>query len=218
MAWYWKLERAVYAVYPFILVIALVLVGAFFLNFTTESSSIPVWHDNVMSLHPNQTIIHNVTISYEVHGPTRGYGTRTENGSLVVEEPPLSNSLTSWSRAWIDFMIELNQSGDSAAVINRSLVGPDGIIETWAEMGLAAGGGIGVGTPEVTQGGTYRLSLQNMGSQDIQLRLTWNLNWHDYEKPYFNYGVAGLLVALVYPAMFLIQKIGPWMTRQRADS
>lgn len=189
MAWCRKLGRAVHAVYPFVLVVTLILIGAFFLNVTTEDVYSPTGHDSVVALNPSQTYIHNVTISYEVHGPTQGYGTRTENGSLVVEEPPLANTLTGWKRAWISFMTELNESGDATTAINTSLVGPDGIIETWAEIGLAAGGGIGVGTPEVTQGGTYRLSLQNMGSQDIHLRLTWRMYWHYYEKPYFYYGI-----------------------------
>lgn len=215
MTWNRKLGRIVYAIYPFILVGALIFVGAFFLNFIAEHVESPVGYENAITINPNQTYIHNVTISYEVHGPSRGYGTRWENGSIVIEEPPFTNTLTSWQRAWLLFMVELNESRDVTAYINSSIVGPDGIIERWGTMSLAAGAGIGPGSPEVTQGGTYRLSLQNKGLEEIQLILSWHLDWYFYQKPYFYYGIAAIGIALVYPGIFLIKEFGPWKSKQQ---
>ena len=214
MTWKSVLGRIVYASYPFVLVGALIFAGAFSLNFTTESTQTHDWYDSVIALDPEETYVHNVTISYE---PMSGYGSGVENGSIAMEEPPLANTLTNWKRAWLPFFFELNETIGTEAVINRSLVGPEGVIESWAEVGIVAGGGGDMVKPEVTQGGTYRFSLQNMGSQAIHLRFTWELEWHYYEKPYFYYGVTALAIALVYPAMFLIKNFGPWKSRQQTD-
>jgi len=216
LTWYRKLGRTVFAVYPFVLVVALILVGAFFLNFTTEQTWSDLGYENVITLHPNQTIIHNVTMSYEVHEPNRGYGSRMENGSIVIEEPPFTNTLTWWKRAWLPFTIELNDTGDIRAELNRTLVGPQGIIEPEGHMYFGTNEVFTIADPEVTQGGTYRLSLQNMGSEDIHPKLSWQLKWHYYEKPYFYYGIAGLLIALVYPAMLLIRGFGNQRQRQQS--
>jgi hypothetical protein len=45
-----------------------------------------------------------------------------------------------------------------------------------------------------------------MGSVDVQLKISWRTVVHYYKKPYFYYGVLGLVVALLYPSMFLIRQ------------
>ncbi len=53
---------------------------------------------------------------------------------------------------------------------------------------------------QVTQLGTYRFEITNNDSFDWTGTLSPNLQWQQLEKPYFYYGVAGLIIALGYVA------------------
>jgi len=210
-----KFGRILYAIYPLVLVGTLVFVGAYLINFTTEQSGSDFSQQDAATIHPNQTYIENVTISYENFDPRTIFSIRRENDSIVIVLHSFANTPINWSRVWLPFTIELNESVDAS--INRSLVGPNGIIKSWAEMSLAAGGGYGVGRPEVTRGGTYRLWVQNMGSEDMHLIISWQVERHFYQKPYLYYGIAVLAIAPVLTAIFLIRKFGPWKSKQQMN-
>jgi hypothetical protein len=201
-----KVGRIIYASYPFVLAGMLIILSAHLIVLTTENTGSPSWGEEVITIPPSQTYGYNVTISYIKFPPNQGPSILRENGSIIVEEYPIKDTVTSWTRIWLPITIKLNETPVATANLNSSLVGPEGVIEDWQSFGIATGGSVGIVDPEVTQGGTYRLLLQNIGSHDVHLDVSWNTDFHVYDKPHFYYGVLGLVIALFYPSMFLFKR------------
>lgn len=78
---------------------------------------------------------------------------------------------------------------------------PDGTISTgvlhWTSMneGITHASSASI---EVSQPGTYRFELKNDGAHSWDGNLTPNVFWQLQEKPYFLYGIAGLVIAVGY--------------------
>jgi hypothetical protein len=207
-----KLGRAVYAVVPFVVVGMLIVFSGHLIVFTMEDTFVPYEGEDVVAMLPSQTYGYNVTISYVEFPPNQAPGTLRENGSIVAQFYPIRDTVTSWTRMWLPISIRVNET----AYLNRSLAGPQEVLEDWSIIHIAHGTTLGIVDPEVSQGGTYRLLLQTMGSVDVQLRISWRAVVHYYKKPYFYYGVLGLVVALLYPSMFLIRQAEARQQNRRA--
>jgi len=46
----------------------------------------------------------------------------------------------------------------------------------------------------------------------------FHLMWHLFEKPYFYYGIAVLLVALLYPVLVLFKLLTDWKLRSKSQA
>lgn len=195
--------RIVYAIIPFVVAVALIIAGLHFVLFTTTNESLgSFWGADVIVIHPNQTYTYNVTMSY-MKFPS---GSFLENGSIVIEEPIIDDTITSWTRAWLPIDVFLNGNTGADCLINQTLERPNGIVEQGTILYLnSVGGGTGFG-PEVTQGGTVRLALENLGTVDANVSISWKTDFQASDKPYFDYGIAALAIGLLYPLAFLIKK------------
>jgi len=203
----------VYAVIPFVVAGALIIAGLHFAMFTTETTFPPDSTSGVYQvlLYPNQTYTYNVTIAYMEFPLGIGPSILYENNSIVVQEYVMEDTFTSWTRMWLPIDISFSGKAGADCLINETVERPNGVIEPGPYLVELEGGGAGsVGTgfrPEMTQGGTARLVLKNPGSMDANISLSWNTEWHFYDKPYFYYGIAALAIGLLYPAAFLIKQV-----------
>jgi hypothetical protein len=212
-------ERIVYAAIPFVVAGALIIASIHFATFTTDTESLGSSSgvDEIM-LPPNQTYMYNVTIAYMEFPIGIGPGILNENNSIVVQEYVIKDTLTSWTRVWLPIDISLNGKVGADCLINETIERPNGVIEAGPYSANVEGGTGSIGTgfiPEMTQGGTVRLALENLGSADANLSVNWETDFHLFDKPYFYYGIIGLAIGLLYPAAFLIKQVDA-RHRQRA--
>lgn len=202
-----RVGRIVYAVIPFVVAGALIIASIHFAMFTTDTESLgSSAGGDVIMIHPGQTYTYNVTISYMKFPPNTGPSILEENGSVLVQSYIIHDTITSWTRVWLPIDIYLNGNVGADCRINQTLELPNGVIEPGPYLVDLEGGGTGF-TPEVTQGGTVRLAMENLGSVDANVSISWKTDFHFFDKPYFNYGIAALVIGLLYPAAFLTKQV-----------
>jgi len=195
-----KLMLGVTNVYLLILVGALVAASLYFINFTASASydAGKTWPGTTFLIGPGQTFEFNVTIVYKQTSEMSIWG----NGSLYHERAPPVSALTIWERGWFWFELESNETYQ----ILTTLLSPDGTMVTKRHDNLATGLlTVGFGTNEITLAGTYRFEIKNIGSQELHALLRVHEEWQSFEKPYLYYGIAGLLVTLLYPIFILFK-------------
>jgi len=188
-------------VYLLVLIGALIVASLYFVNFTVASTAYGTEGPRtVFLIHQGQTFEYNYTIVYlynqgiEVH--------TVENNLLYHERTPPVSTLTMWEvgRFWFD--LESNETYDIFINLHR----PDGIVIPSRLTQLAAGLPVlDLGDTDITQAGTYRLEIQNIGSQDLRASFRVHEEWQLFKKPYFYYGITGILVATFYPALILFK-------------
>jgi hypothetical protein len=203
-----KVGRTLYGVMPFVLAATLLIFSLYFVTYTAESVSLGGFAGNEqLTVHPNQTYTYNISVSYRKLPQYEGMNSTMEDGTLVIEEGlRTSSTLTSWNREWLPIDVMLNGTDGAECLVSATAEGSNGIIR-WE--GYTAGLSVHTGTterPEITQNTTVRVHLQNQGSVDALIGLKWTDEYHDYEKPLLYYGIVGLVLALLYPAMFLFKR------------
>jgi hypothetical protein len=207
--------RIVYAIIPFIVAGALIIASLHFFVFATESSGVGIQGGDVIYIHPNQTYTYNVTISYMVFPPNDGGGTYYENGSIVVEMGVTHDTLTDWTRVWLPISIILN-SQFSDIRISQTLERPNGVFLQGPSYApyygeIASSNETGsTGTafnPEMTEGGTERVIIENVGSVDANVSVSWKVDTHLFNRPYYEYGFMALGIGLLYPVAFVIKEV-----------
>jgi len=57
---------------------------------------------------------------------------------------------------------------------------------------------------KLTNFGTYTLEIENLRSEEFNATLVPNGFYIDYEKPLFNYGIAAIIVLVLYPIIFFL--------------
>jgi len=61
---------------------------------------------------------------------------------------------------------------------------------------------------EVTQPSLYQFAVTNLDTlKDMNDTLQIQVVWQWFDKPYFYYGVAGLLIGFVYPAIIIAPRL-----------
>lgn len=194
-----KTMLSVANVYGLILVGIVIVASLYFVNFTasvlgsgTERSGMPI------IISPNQSYKFNITLVYREGAD---YHRAENNGHYEERAPPIS-TLTMWETGGFAFDLESNETF-TVRITNYS---PDGKVRSSREDYMASGADInGLGYTEITQAGTYRFEIENIGAQEMHGLLGFNLMWHLFKKPYFYYGIAGLVVSLFYPFLILLQ-------------
>ena len=192
---------AVAKVMVVVIIVALIASSLFYIGFVTpaggKSSEIP----NIpVSILPNQTFTYNITIVYKEEGALME---RVSDSSLYMERRPFINTITSWEEG--SFGVSFNFS-DSYSTRMRTYDSIGAVMEEWWEDG-SGGTWVGVGGWPITKLGTYRVEIENIGFENIRGGIGINVRWELYEKPYYSYGIAGLIIASIYPALNFVKWI-----------
>ena len=145
----------------------------------------------------------NQTFSYDfviIYTSSPGWGT-DQNASGWYEKVPLAiQTAARWARDHFTFRLESNTSDDLHARIYDSSgeVVRQNFHNTWIPV-----------IPK-EEGGRVALSIAANPVQSDQpyvgrLYIKWTRKW--YEKPFYNHGIAGLLISTVCPILLLVQHI-----------
>lgn len=204
-----------FATIPFIVAGALIIASLHLFLFATETSGVGIQGGDIIYVHPNQTYSYNITISYNVFPPNYGGGTSYENGSILVEMGVLRNTLTDWTKVWLPVFVSLN-SQFSDIRVSQTLERPSGVFlqgssyaPMYGEITSSNGtGSIGTGfNPDMTEGGTESVIVENVGSVDANVSISWKVDTHLFDRPYFDYGFTALGIGLLYPVVFVIKEV-----------
>jgi len=162
-----------------------------------ESSEIP---DIAVTIPPNQTYTYNLTILYNEDGPLLE---RVTDGSYLRERRPLIQTLTLWEEGAFAFFFTFQETFSTQMRIYDS----SGTVMD--DRGILGQGGTqaGIGTWAITQSGTYRVEIENTGAQEITGIIDLHITWDLYMKPYYGYGIAGLILVSLYPTLMVVKQI-----------
>ena len=189
-----------------------------------------------------QTLEFNVTVTYMsvVNKPGKVQDTFAIGGvgtyAYTFQKSTPICTITVWERGsiWLDLGLNIAASTPTIAMGNVTsfshledpnflvtVYKPDGTMatDTFTEIGESFSiDHLSSPNAEITQPGTYRYEIKNNGSQDWRGTLTPNISWQLVEKPYFYYGVSGLLIALLYPVLIssrLLKNLRAHLRRKR---
>jgi len=162
-----------------------------------ERSEIP---NIAVTIPPNQTYTYNLTILYNEDGPLLE---RVTDGSYLRERRPLIQTLTLWEEGAFAFFFTFQETFSTQMRIYDS----SGTVMD--DRGILGQGGTqaGIGTWAITQSGTYRVEIENTGAQEITGIIDLHITWDLYMKPYYGYGIAGLILVSLYPTLMVVKQI-----------
>jgi DNA-binding transcriptional ArsR family regulator len=152
---------------------------------------------------------------------TGGINLSEVNGSYAYTFgiPWMTRNITTWDRCsiWLDLKLEMSSVPVEPSSIphitlqmppfsNLSVTvhKPDGTMETSGFDWISLVWGINhirLPAVEITQLGTYRFKITNNNSYDWNGELTPDVEWQRITKPYFYYGIMGLVIATGYIAL-----------------
>lgn len=194
------------SIYTLILVGAIILAGIYFANFTISSFNGPSWVEEAnvpVQVQPNGTYTYRIAVAFKNGGNTWRVGV-PEDGTNYFDFPPPYTMLTSWTTLRLWAIIEANESFSAWTTTYY----PDGRNTTYIHEGI-------VGTELIpfqnAQAGTYRMDIKNIASQEMHAQIKLHIEREFFEKPYFNYGIAALIIASISVPLFAF-KIFRWAT------
>lgn len=197
-----KPMQVVTGIYILILLGAVVLAGLFFVNFNLSvfgGPSASSGGNMPFVVQPNENFTYKMTAVFKSEGNFWRVGI-LENGThyydLVKPCTTLTSSCT--QRVWAS--LESNESFYGWTYTYY----PDGRNETYQHDGAV---GMGLIPNQNTQAGTYTIGIKNTGSQETHATIKLQFTEEVFEKPYFYYGIAAFVIALVGPILFIVKRI-----------
>jgi len=180
-----------------VLILALIASSLFFIGFVQSAGGTGSGSEGVkVAIAPNQIFEYNITIVFE-GGSWEHRGGNPE----FWKRSPLLKTITEWETGTYGFIFDFNVTWDAFV----RLYDPTGMIDQWRDSGSSTAK-LSFIAGEITQSGTYRLQIQNIGSEPLTGRVGTLVNWDRFERPYFYWGVIGLLIASAYPALALVRR------------
>ncbi len=190
-------------VFSVIFAVALLTASVYALTFTTqdqvdlfkaklESEMIPV------RIGPHQTFGYNTTFIQSNSGSTCGYSVGQQE--ILVYTSQTRNDFCEWTEyfsntAWIF----TNTSSFSLKVQDQ-----DGMVfnkKVW--FGGATVNSL-LPNPYSTKFGNYSVQIENLRDEEINAILIPSGAYIVYQKPLFSCGIAGLIVLIIYPILFIL--------------
>ncbi len=129
----------------------------------------------------------------------------------VVEVPPPNNSITRWTRYFSKTALWLAPN-DTTVKLYVTVYSPnDKITLQYRIDTLYTGPSNSLQSFEFIDFGTYTLQFENLGDDPVAAVLIPSGSYKIYEKPLFNYGIAGFIILLLYPVLFFLS----WNWKQK---
>lgn len=211
--------RIITHVYILAMVVSVILAGLYFVNYTSSSGPShshsfgqrPLVHPDenfsfyiamdrrplASYLYPNDSLLSIDAWRFD------------ENNTYWIEGPPIGNTLTHWTVESIHFFLmpSVDVRFSRALLWNESggtVMNPEYYYFTTSE-GIFSGD---LDLTELTQPSLYQYAITNLDplkdmndTMQIQVVRQW------FDKPYLYYGVAGLLIGFVYPAIIIAPRL-----------
>jgi len=168
---------------------------------------------------PNQSVRFNLTLVYNA---TLGYSGGDDFSMLIEKREPWVSTITEWKEGYLRFTYsEFNTSYMTSGMVYDA---SGRIIANFAVGGSPNQSQVfGLGRI-ITQPGTYITEIENggwgitpelendpryehLGHEPITGQIDWELGWVYFERPYFYWGIVGLLIVSIYPVLVLIRWI-----------
>lgn len=211
--------RIITHVYILIMVVSVILAGLYFVNYASSSDPHPshVFFRQPL-VHPDENFSFYIAID---HRPLASYlypndshliihaWRFDENNTYWIEGPPIGNTLTHWTVESIHFVLmpSVDIKFSRALVWNES--GGTVMNQEYYYFILTAGSFSGMlDLTEVTRPSLYQFAITNLDTlKDMNDTLQIQIVWQYFDKPYFYYGVVGLLIGFVYPAIIIAPRL-----------
>ncbi len=190
-------------VFSAIFAIALLTASVYALTFTTQDQGtlfkanqeiemIPV------RIEPDQAFNYNTTLNQLSFGS--GYGSSIGQQQTLVWITQRRNDFSEWTRYFSNTQLRVN--GNYA--ISISVYNPEGnTVSQRREDGIIDVAYVSLDFKFSTLG-NYRLHIENLRSEKFNATIIPSGTYIVYEKPLFNYGIAGLIVLIIYPVLFIL--------------
>jgi DNA-binding transcriptional ArsR family regulator len=187
-----RISRALANIYTFILVGALILASVYFINFVTSSGpSMTGDQYYPILVAPNGTSTFKMAIVY--HNPDSNvWRAILKNDTYILDVCPPYVTPTSWNALSITADMR-SQNGLFDAIATTHF--PDKHNQTYEYEGTLT-----VWFMSIYQNatdGTYEFEIRNISSQEINATIDVHWTQKKLTKPYFYYGNAGLVIALI---------------------
>ena len=186
------------AIFSVALVIALLATSVYTLGFATQTSGDLVSvHAIPVGIGPNETFSYDVTLAY------RSNQTVTEPHGISTTVPDPENTIAKWTEYTLTFDMDINSSYEISLAVHD----PDGRTISPIPFRMAgdpSGSQISFGSSTYfTKPGTYKIQIENEKTNGFYANMTLHVAYTLSQKPLFNYGLAGLIIALSYPIVIL---------------
>jgi len=140
--------------------------------------------------------------------------------NYTFQRSPLTSTFNLWEEGYLIFEITTNDNtaANTEAFLSTSVVElsplkvnihkPDGTAtSTFGVTDFAASMQHGtVGLTAISAQGTYKCEVRNDGPKELDVTITPCAAWRLSEKPYFYYGIVGLIVLAAYPIIIVLTK------------
>ena len=199
-----------------VLILAFVLFSYSVLLYQYRTSSQGLIVENWMGIPipANETFSYDFVMIYALrYDPATGWGSMDSNASTWIqkEELPLQ-TVARWAKDLVTFEVESNASEVIHVTIygNIVTVSRAGSLDPARDLDVLPGHSWGTHIPVIPREGNVTLSIVADPVQSDQpyvgrLYIRWERIW--YEKPFYNHGIAGLLVSTVCPILLLVRHI-----------
>jgi hypothetical protein len=136
----------------------------------------------------------------------------------VVKVPPPNNGITHWTRYFSKPALWLAPN-DTAVTVYVTVYDPnDEIVIQYKIDTVYTGPSKILEFFEFSDFGTYTLQFENLGDAPVTAVLIPCGGYTIYKKPLSNYGIAGLILLLLYPVLFFISWNWKQKTAKQTDS
>ena len=210
--------RIITHVYILALVVSVILAGLYYVNYTSSPwTSLSTGFLVSLIASPGQNYSFYIVIDDRPMAsylyPNDSYGLMLayrfdENHTYWAAGPPIEKTLTHWQVESVHFLLHPNVT----IKFSRTFVSNE-TNETETDQNsryiVLGPGSISsdMDITEVTQPSLYEIVVTNMDTLDMNETLEFQVVWQWFDKPYFYYGVAGLLVVLLYPVIMLASRL-----------
>ena len=188
-------------IFSVIFAIALLTSTVYALTFTTQQQDILFGGTQIsVNLQPNQTYTYTITL--KTLSFISGHGSAIGNNNMEVMVSPPKTAVNEWTQLVSNTELLLSGTFD----IFITVYDPDqNELYHSRHAGNAAGKfSLNLGF-EFTKSGNYSIQIENLGEACSETLIPQG-NQITYQRPFFNYGIAGAAVLFIYPLMLLIVK------------
>jgi len=187
--------------------------GVLLYQYTTSSQGL-IFEKGVVPIPANQAFSYDFVMIYALrYDPDTGWGSMGSNASTSIQKYQLpTQTVARWAKDLVTFEVESNASEVIHVTIYANIVTGSTAESLDPPRGsdILPGDGWGTHIPVTPMEGNVTFSIVADPVQSDQpyagrLYIRWDRIW--YEKPFYNHGIAGVLVSMVCPIILLVRHI-----------
>jgi hypothetical protein len=198
-------------VYMLALVVSVILASLYFVNYASSSDPFtPVAFYLPLLIHPGQNYSFYVAIDNRPMPSYVYFAWRfDENNTYWFKEPPIGNTLTDWQAESVHLDLVSNATFKFSRALVWNETNGTAKDRNFYYIQLSPGSfGSDLDITDVSQPSLYEYVVTDVDTfRDVNETMLIQVSWQEFNKPYFYYGVAGLVIGLLYPAIILTLRL-----------